>query len=994
MVQKVKLLILFFIFVFLCFLGFTNQKDIEVNLLKTLLPKNAVHSEEIIQIANKTSSLIKVVFETQNEEDAQKLKDDFIQNIDNNYFEFENNNPSNLINLYLNNPLNFLSDKDKKLLYDKKYDEIYENAVNFLYNPLQIQLAPFYLDPYFLLDDYFLSFNKKFDDINYFNDKCYSYTTLKIKNKEGLSVDIDNEMAKLVKLQKELSSKDSKIYLSGTPIHSYYTKIKSSFDINIICILSTLMIIFLTYFYFKSIKPVVLVGISIIFGILSGFIAVKYWFNGFQIITLVFSTAIIGLGIDYSYHYFFADKTDKNFIKNLTLSFLTTVIPFSLIYLTNIELLKQISVFTVFGLFSIYFIVLFLYPCFNNLKAQKSIQIKVRPYKICFILLLIIAVFGIFRLNFNDALNTFYSPDKKLIKAEKIYEDVSKDNFQSAKIITVKGKNFDELIEEEEKITKVLSENGVHYLSLSKIFPSEKKQKENFELIKKLYENNLDKFSNILSNNQIKFLKDKKFEPVSFNLNNFSYADNFLLDDNKSVIYVFDPPLLKSLNIIDFKSDVENYIKIFRKTLLVVYPLSVIALILFISLIYGPRKGLKISAPPVLGSLFALLITSFIKGELNLFSIISACLVLGFTIDYSIFRANKNKKTEDAVFTSFLTTSFSFLLLSFSNFKLLSSMACVLFFGILTSYIFGFILFSDKNNEKAEWFEVKEQSAGRKRLILTWQLYKIFGKKILYVIGFLVSFFTFIFAPEIRDYSKKYFKVIKKETGLSPSLVNQFKLILSYSYSLVDKILVYCGDFDTNDIVFEDENKKNEFFKCINERKGVFLICNHIGNIEIMQSLFLKNKPDFNINIFMSRKQSTVFNDFLKTIQIDFPFKLYPVEDIGLNTGIELKENLDKGEIVFIAGDRLSQNNDGKKIEASMFDKKVYFPKGTYKLCKLMNAPTFLISAVKIEDKYKIYLQKENDLSENNLIKDNVQFMKKLIKINPYQFFHFYDFFN
>ena len=58
-----------------------------------------------------------------------------------------------------------------------------------------------------------------------------------------------------------------------------------------------------------------------------------------------------------------------------------------------------------------------------------------------------------------------------------------------------------------------------------------------------------------------------------------------------------------------------------------------------------------------------------------------------------------------------------------------------------------------------QWFQVKEQSAGEKRLVLSWFLYKIFGKKILYLIACLVSFFTFVFAKDVRNFSQKYLTV-------------------------------------------------------------------------------------------------------------------------------------------------------------------------------------------------------------------------------------------
>ena len=308
---------------------------------------------------------------------------------------------------------------------------------------------------------------------------------------------------------------------------------------------------------------------------------------------------------------------------------------------------------------------------------------------------------------------------------------------------------------------------------------------------------------------------------------------------------------------------------------------------------------------------------------------------------------------------------------------------------------YNYTLLECKSDTTEKWFQVKEQSAGKKRLQLTWFLYKIFGEKILYIISFLVAFFTFLFAPKIRGYSKKYLNIIQNQTGIRPNLMNQFKHIHAYADSLADKILVYSGNFRKDNIIFEDNDTRKQLLEDIKKGNGIFFICNHIGNIEVLRSFFTdsKLKPDFNINIFMSNKQSQIFNQFLQKIKYDFPFNIFYVEDIGLNTGIELKENLNKGDIVFIAGDRLAQDNDKKHLEAELFSHSIHLPEGTFKLAKLMDVPTYLISAIKIRDKYKIILERQNSLTEKELASSCTKFMEQVIKYNPFQFFHFYDFF-
>lgn len=290
-----------------------------------------------------------------------------------------------------------------------------------------------------------------------------------------------------------------------------------------------------------------------------------------------------------------------------------------------------------------------------------------------------------------------------------------------------------------------------------------------------------------------------------------------------------------------------------------------------------------------------------------------------------------------------------------------------------------------------KWYEVKEQSAGEKRLIITWGIYKIFGEKGLYFIAVIVAFFTFIFNKKVRNFSKKYLEVVQKYTGIKPNLFNVFKHIISYANSLADKIIVFSGNFNSQNLIFHDENQKNEMYETINRKNGAFFICSHIGNIEVLQSLWADKNSEIRANIFLSKAQSQIFNRFLNTIKVDFPMKTFLVEDIGFETGIELKDNLENGEIVFIAGDRLSQNSGEKTIESKLFERKILLPQGTFKLAQLMGVPIYFISAVKIDKKYKIYLQKV-EFSEN-IAQDYTRFMEKMTLIAPYQFYHFYDFF-
>src|SRR5699024_7731103 len=127
----------------------------------------------------------------------------------------------------------------------------------------------------------------------------------------------------------------------------------------------TIALILLFKFYFKNIKILIPVILSILFGFLFGFSISTLIFKKLHILTFVFSTTLIGIRLDYSLHSFLVGD-EKNFIKNLTVSMLTTVFAFLILLFSNMEILKQIAVFTSFGLIGVYlFVVVFLYGKIN-----------------------------------------------------------------------------------------------------------------------------------------------------------------------------------------------------------------------------------------------------------------------------------------------------------------------------------------------------------------------------------------------------------------------------------------------------------------------------------------------------------------------------------------------------------------------------------------------------------------------------------------------------
>lgn len=301
-------------------------------------------------------------------------------------------------------------------------------------------------------------------------------------------------------------------------------------------------------------------------------------------------------------------------------------------------------------------------------------------------------------------------------------------------------------------------------------------------------------------------------------------------------------------------------------------------------------------------------------------------------------------------------------------------------------------------NENKNWYEMKEQAAGKKRLLLLWYIYRLLGKKSVKFIVFFVTLFTFLAAPKVRKYSQKYLKIV---TG-NGSLIQSFRHFLNYSYSLVDKMEMFTDNFSFSDISFADEEMKNAIYNDFLKGNGGCFLCSHLGNINAMQTFFNSSDKTYTkkVNLFLENAQCQIFNSFINSIAIKKPITAYPVENIDVTTSIEIKDKLDNGEILFIAGDRISahNNNENAIFTSNFLGKKMKFPVGAFRFALILKVPIYFIACTLEKDgKYKVHLKKfektcfRKDKLEA-LKSEYVEFLENLTKQYPLQFYQFYDF--
>ena len=720
-------IIFFLILAFVC----NHPPENQTNILNAIL-SDSPQDELLVNMSQKHSGRFNVIFESEDIDSIETVQKKFLKLSDSSAFRKDFSSGaeiSELLNTYKYYNRNLLSINTERNIVDGNLELLKLESLERLYNPLGINLLPIEEDPFMLFSDFLSMLESPYaGELTELDGKYYAVSKFNFKEEIALSPSLLNtEMKKIIKARNKLVKENNNvnIYITGSPIHTFYASSKSMKEINIICVLSALFIILICKFYFRSYKILIPVFVSLALGMLFGYLLTSLFFKSIHILTFVFSTTLIGICVDYSLHYFSHDKDISKILKSLTMSMLTTVSAFLVLLFSNMELLRQIAVFTAGGLVFVYLFVILFYPVLCKKIETDTINLDLSFYlhpiapkykKIIVSLLILVIVIGFFKLKFNDEIKDMYRPPQNLANAEKLYSTLNKTS-ETPTFFIVKGNDNQDLLEKEEAITHLLNQKD--FFALSKFVPSIKQQKRNRELINYLYNSELDSYASFLpaaKRNEIKKQKPRRGFITIENIK-IPIINDFLLQDRVSVIIMMTQPSrdfvakVKSENpsveFVDLKKDISDKVRTCRESCLKLIIPAILVLLILLSIIYKPKNAVKLIMPSVLSGVVVIGVLSFFNQDINFFHILALFLIVGFSLDYSIFRFNFVKESSSlriksnwAVLISCATTVFSFFLLSMTSFKLISSLGLILSLGLISSYILSILLISPQEESE------------------------------------------------------------------------------------------------------------------------------------------------------------------------------------------------------------------------------------------------------------------------------------------------------
>lgn len=752
------LLVTFFSGLLIKQFAFSSAAPIETNILK-LLPENQqdpLAEQAFQQLSNSMSEQVLFLVSSESTKQAIAAATSFENKLNHEMFASDSplfskvqgkvsaNMQSQWSDFYFQHRAQLLTEQQKQTLEHTPENQV-QYVIQSLYNPFSgVTATELSLDPFLLFRDYISEVGKTSSNFtlqeHYLTTQSAGKTHVLITATlagSPYSLKIQEKLPQVEAIESDIREEfDVDIAHTGVVFYADYGTKSAKSEINTIGLGSLAGIIVLIWVTFRSALPLALSLISIGTGLLVALASTVAIFGQVHLFSLVFGASLIGVSIDYSFHYLTdrlvagsrwqSVKGLKHILMAISLGLVTSLIGYLGLLIAPFPGLQQLAMFSSIGLFAAYATVVCWYPLLAKRPSKDRplplasllnawLQLWNKP-TLRYALPIFISVFSIIALSqiqYDDDIRQLQAMPDTLKAQEHLITSVSGIGSSQSMLLVTAGNN-QALLKSLQRVgdqLDLLANNGTlsGYRSIHQLLPTTNEQKLNYQLVSELYRNQSQSLQNGLGWASFPELPDYREisvtdflrSPVSEPMRalwlepiNGQQAAIVLLQD------IHDPARFdawlnsKEAQLLGTKylnkaDEISSLFSEYRVKVLELLLVALAGIGLVLGWRYGPKRAIIMLLPSIIAGAAGLGITAIVGSSINLFNLLGLILILGIGIDYTLFFAEQKKSlgTLLAISLSGITTLLSFGLLSLSQTHAIHSFGVTVLTGIFVAWL-------------------------------------------------------------------------------------------------------------------------------------------------------------------------------------------------------------------------------------------------------------------------------------------------------------------
>jgi predicted LPLAT superfamily acyltransferase len=231
-----------------------------------------------------------------------------------------------------------------------------------------------------------------------------------------------------------------------------------------------------------------------------------------------------------------------------------------------------------------------------------------------------------------------------------------------------------------------------------------------------------------------------------------------------------------------------------------------------------------------------------------------------------------------------------------------------------------------------------------------------------------------------------------------PGWLDTFRHSFGFARKTVDIFAAWMGGIDPAIIEPADRQTLDSV---VASRQGILLIVSHLGNIEISRAL-LDNAQRSRVKLLVHTLNAQNFTRVLQRFRPEAMADTIQVSEVNPGTMMALREVIEDGGWVAIAGDRTPVTAEERVSRTPFLGQDAPFPQGPYVLAHLLECPVYLMFCLRRKRSYSLYFEKfadriilprrDKSLAIAQWAACYARRLESFCLIDPLQWYNFFDF--
>jgi predicted LPLAT superfamily acyltransferase len=260
----------------------------------------------------------------------------------------------------------------------------------------------------------------------------------------------------------------------------------------------------------------------------------------------------------------------------------------------------------------------------------------------------------------------------------------------------------------------------------------------------------------------------------------------------------------------------------------------------------------------------------------------------------------------------------------------------------------------------------------------------------------VVAYFYFFGAGQEQRQGSRLF--LARALGHRPAFRERFRHFYSFATGALDVFAAWTGRLAPDLVEPDDPAILDHISK---DRRGALIVVSHLGNVDLARAL-LDEQTRNRLTLMVHTQHAANYNRLLREFRPEAALNMIQVTEVGADTAIELKDRVERGEWIVIAGDRTPVKGQGRVSSISFMGAAAAFPQGPWILGSLLDCPVYLMFCLRQGRRYRLIMEPfaertilpraDREGALRGYIGRYAERLERHARTVPFQWFNFFDF--